>query len=84
MFPDNEIAEATGVFEMISQPPEQLQFYNARLKFQRDEEARLRKADEDGRLQGFREGEMIGEASSTRLPAFTGNEMPNLRIPENS
>ena len=62
LFPDEELAEAAGVLEMISQTPEQLLLYNARLKFQRDEEARLRKAEEDGRLEGFREGEMIGEA----------------------
>ena len=56
LFPDEEIAEAAGVLEMISQTPEQLMFYNARLKFQRDEEARLRKAQQDG----FREGEYRG------------------------
>ncbi len=71
VFPDDEIAEAAGVLEMISQTPEQLQFYNARLKFQRDEEARLRKAEEDGRLQGFREGEMIGEARGLKLGRIT-------------
>lgn len=58
LFPDEEIAEAAGVLEMISQTPEQLMLYNARLKFQRDEEARLQKAREDG----IREGEARGEA----------------------
>ena len=62
LFPDAEIAEAAGVLEMISQTPEQLLLYNARLKFQRDEEARLRKAQQDGRLEGFREGEIVGAA----------------------
>lgn len=57
LFPDEEIAEAAGVLEMISQTPEQLMLYNARLKFQRDEEARLQKAREDG----IREGEARGE-----------------------
>lgn len=33
LFPDEEIAEAAGVLEMISQTPEQLMLYNARLKF---------------------------------------------------
>ena len=56
LFPDEEIAEAAGVLEMISQTPEQLMLYNARLKFQRDEEARLQKAREDG----IREGEARG------------------------
>jgi flagellar biosynthesis/type III secretory pathway protein FliH len=56
LFPDEEIAEAAGVLEMISQTPEQLMLYNARLKFQRDAEARLQKAREDG----IREGEARG------------------------
>lgn len=56
LFPDEEIAEAAGVLEMISQTPEQLMLYNARLKFQRDEEARLQKARQDG----IREGEARG------------------------
>ena len=41
---------------MISQTPEQLMLYNARLKFQRDAEGRLQKAREDG----IREGEARG------------------------
>ena len=39
---------------MISRTPEQLMAYNARLKFQRDEVAKM--------LQARREGEEIGEA----------------------
>lgn len=46
LFPDDEFAEAAGVLELISQTPEQLILYNARLKFQRDEVARLRKAQQ--------------------------------------
>ncbi len=64
LFPDDEIAEAAGVLEMISQTPEQRLLYNARLKFQRDEEARVLKAREDGlrdgRQEGIREGELKG------------------------
>ncbi len=68
LFPDEEIAEAAGVLEMISQTPEQRVLYNARLKFQRDEEARVLKAREDGlregrqegRQEGIREGEVKG------------------------
>jgi predicted transposase/invertase (TIGR01784 family) len=54
LFPDVEISEAAGVLEMISQTPEQLMLYNARLKLQRDEVARI--------LQARLEGEEIGEA----------------------
>ena len=41
IFPDEEFSEAAGVLEMISQTPQQMMLYNARLKFQRDEFARL-------------------------------------------
>jgi len=58
MFPDQEFSEAAGVLEMISRTPEQLMAYNARLKFQRDEVARILQA----RLEGRQEGEEIGEA----------------------
>ena len=62
LFPDEEIAEAAGVLEMISQTPEQLMLYNARLKFQRDEVARILQARLEGREEGRQEGEEIGEA----------------------
>jgi len=58
LFPDHEFSEAAGVLEMISRTPEQLMAYNARLKFQRDEVAKIRQA----RLEGRQEGEEIGEA----------------------
>ena len=49
---------------MISQTPEQRLLYNARLKFQRDEEARVLKAREDGmpegEAKGLREGVVVG------------------------
>ena len=43
---------------MISQSPEQLMLYNARLKLQRDEVARILRA----RLEGEEIGEARGEA----------------------
>ena len=52
LFPDEEIAEAAGVLEMISQTPEQRLLYNARLKFQRDEESRLLEARQEGAIVG--------------------------------
>ena len=48
---------------MISQTPEQMMLYNARLKFQRDEAARLRMALQDGRQEGREEGFREGEAT---------------------
>ncbi len=56
LFPDREIAEAAGVLEMISRTPEQRLLYNARLKFQRDDAARLQKAHEDALAEGLQEG----------------------------
>jgi predicted transposase/invertase (TIGR01784 family) len=58
LFPDVEISEAAGVLEMISQSPEQLMLYNARLKLQRDEVARILRA----RLEGEEIGEARGKA----------------------
>ena len=60
LFPDREIAEAAGVLKMISQSPEDQLFYFGRLKFQRDEEARLRKAELDGFEKGRQEGRQEG------------------------
>ena len=62
LFPDEEFSEAAGVLEMISRTPEQLMAYNARLKFQRDEVARILQARLEGEAKGRQEGEEIGEA----------------------
>jgi hypothetical protein len=53
---------------MISQTPEQLMAYNARLKFQRDEAARMMQA----RLEGLNEGEQIGEARGIEIGEARG------------
>jgi len=45
---------------MISQTPEQLMLYNARLKFQRDEEARLQYAIQEGEARGAARGLKLG------------------------
>ena len=77
LFPDQEFSEAAGVLEMISQTPEQLMAYNARLKFQRDEAARMMQA----RLEGLNEGLQIGRINVLRellcLPAWTAAEFSN-------
>lgn len=41
LFPDDGFAEASEVLEMIHKLPQHLVEYNARLKAQRDEEARI-------------------------------------------
>ena len=60
LFPDHEIAEAAGVLEMISRTPEQRMLYNARLKFQRDADARFAQARQEGRQEGEEIGEVRG------------------------
>jgi hypothetical protein len=63
LFPDQEFSEAAGVLEMISKTPEQLMAYNARLKFQRDEAARIEQAALDGEARGREIGVEIGRIS---------------------
>ena len=41
LLPEQGFSEAARVLDMIAQTPEQLYEYNARLKAQRDEEARI-------------------------------------------
>ena len=55
---DDEFREAAGVLEMISKSPEDRQFYEARMKFLHDEEARLIAAREEGREEGSLAGKI--------------------------
>jgi predicted transposase/invertase (TIGR01784 family) len=52
--------EAIGVLEMISKSPEDLQYYEDRLKFLRDERGKLDAAREEGREEGRQEGKLAG------------------------
>lgn len=64
---DDEFREAAGVLEMISKSPEERQYYEARMKFLRDEAMRLRAAREEGQDEGILAGkiqllqELLGE-----------------------
>jgi predicted transposase/invertase (TIGR01784 family) len=65
-------AEASGVLEMIAKTPRERELYEARLKLQRDEHARLQAAEDQGRAEGraagLAEGLQVGErAGSIRL-----------------
>ncbi len=53
--------EAAEVLEMISRSPEDRQFYESRLKFLHDEEARLIAARAEGREEGREQGTTIGK-----------------------
>ena len=57
---DSIFQEAAGVLEMISRTPRERELYEARLKLDRDEAARLLGAREEGREEGERIGKLIG------------------------
>jgi hypothetical protein len=59
---DQEFTAAAKVLDMIAQTPEQLQEYNARVKAQRDAEARIIYAQQQGIQIGEARGIEIGEA----------------------
>ena len=62
---DEVFEEAAGVLEMIFQSPEARQFYEARLRYLHDEEARLIAAREEGREEGRAEGMETGTAKGS-------------------
>ena len=72
LLPDQEFTEAARVLEMISQTPEQLYEYNARVKAQRDEEARIIYAQQQGIEIGETRGEARGEARGIRRGLLQG------------
>ena len=84
MFADQEFTEAAGVLEMISKTPEQRMQYDARLKFQMDEAARLEQARNEGEAKGLREGEAKGlregEAKGLRVGLQKGELLGRVRV----
>jgi predicted transposase/invertase (TIGR01784 family) len=66
---DPPYQEAIGVLDMISKNPEDRQFYDARLKFLRDQQSQLNaamqeginKGREEGREEGLERGELRGK-----------------------
>jgi flagellar biosynthesis/type III secretory pathway protein FliH len=57
---DPPFQEAIGVLQMISKNPEDLQFYEARLKFLRDQQAQIEAAKQEGREEGREKGREEG------------------------
>ncbi|MEZ6134185.1 MAG: Rpn family recombination-promoting nuclease/putative transposase [Pirellulaceae bacterium] len=53
---DPPYQEAIGVLDMISNNPEDLQFYEARLKFLRDQHSQIEAAEQEGEARGRRIG----------------------------
>lgn len=76
LFPDQEFFEAAGVLEMISKTPEQLLAYNARLKFQRDEAARMEQATLEGEARGVE----IGEARGREIGETRGRQIGRISL----
>jgi flagellar biosynthesis/type III secretory pathway protein FliH len=79
LLPDNEFTEAAKVLEMIAQTPEQLQEYNARLKAQRDEVARIILGRQQGLEIGEARGIEIGEARGIEIGEARGIEIGEAR-----
>jgi predicted transposase/invertase (TIGR01784 family) len=84
LFPDQEFSEAAGVLEMISKTPEQLMAYNARLKFQRDEAARIEQAALEGEARGEARGREIGveigEARGVEIGETRGRQIGRISL----
>ena len=90
LFPDQEFAEAAEVLKMIAQNPQQYLEYTARLKAQRDEEARILYAQQQGRAEGIdlgiSHGVLIGQIillqRLLQLPTWTEQQCTHLSIDE--
>jgi predicted transposase/invertase (TIGR01784 family) len=59
--PDPVFERAVGVLEMISRTPDQRRHYDARLKWELDENTRIQTAFEEGEIKGREEGREEGE-----------------------
>jgi len=77
--PQKEFTKAAKVLDMIAQTPEQLQEYNARLKAQRDEEARIILSRQQGLEIGEARGIEIGEARGIEIGEARGIEIGEAR-----
>jgi predicted transposase YdaD len=58
--PDPVFKRAVGVLEMISRTPDQRRHYDARLKWELDENTRIQTAFEEGEIKGREEGREEG------------------------
>ena len=86
LFPDHEFSEAAGILQMIARTPEQQALYDARLKFQRDEAAKLEGARLEGREEAREEGRVEGKKEGLRKGELLGRvlllrELLNLTTP---
>lgn len=84
--PDPVFAEALGILQMIQRSPEERRFYESRLKHQRDEQARLDYAREEGEIKGEIMGEIKGRILTLQeilgLAVLTKSEFDELTVEE--
>jgi predicted transposase/invertase (TIGR01784 family) len=77
--PDPVFKRAVGVLEMISRTPDQRRHYDARLKWELDENTRIQTAFEEGEIKGREEGELFGKIRMLQnllsLPQSTDQEL---------
>jgi predicted transposase/invertase (TIGR01784 family) len=82
LLPEPEFHNALGVLEMITRTPETREMYEARLKAQLDEEARLDYARAEGEQIGQQRGEQIGQIrlleNLLKMPPTTSEELAKL------
>ncbi len=67
-----EFCEAIGVLEMISKSEEDLQYYEDRLKYLRDEAAKFGAAREEGLEEGLERGLEEGRQEGERFGIVKG------------
>ena len=72
--PDPIFQRAVGVLEMISRTPDQRRHYDARLKWELDENTRIQIAFEEGEIKGREEGELKGRAEGELKGREEGRE----------
>lgn len=65
---------------MISKTPEQLLAYNARLKFQRDEAARMEQAKLEGEARGVEIGEARGREIGVEIGETRGRQIGRISL----
>jgi len=74
MLGDPEYGEAVGILQMISKTPEDRQFYEARMKFLNDQEARIIAARGKGHEEGHKEGREEGREQGREEGREEGRE----------
>jgi predicted transposase/invertase (TIGR01784 family) len=84
LLPEPEFHDALGVLEMITRTPETRELYEARLKAQLDEEARLDYARAEGEQIGQQRGERIGQIrlieDLLKMPPTESEELAKLGL----